>query len=653
MGIKYRPEIDGLRTLAVGSVIIYHMKLEVGGVALLPGGYLGVDIFFVLSGFLITSILLKELEDTGRVSLKKFYLRRAKRILPPLFLVILVSLPVAYTILLPSELERFSFSIWAALGFFSNGFWYLEQGEYGAQSALLQPFLHTWSLAIEEQFYVIFPVLLAVTYRFRVGLVIFSLIMLSLFVSEVTTYYKEDLSFFSPFSRAWELLAGSFLAWGMKHRSGRRGQWPFENAIPSVSIFSLFLAMIFLPLGRGGHPGLITLPVILATCGLLWYSKPEEPITKLLSTHIFVFFGKLSYSLYLWHFPVFAFGRLHFGNPDAIEISALLFFTIFISVLGYYVVERPFRFRTSPRILFCSMLGALCLVGYFSATVHLSGGMPSRFMAEGSPYVGHDFDNEKLRDESWSILDGLSSDPPLGSQGAREASRHEREDLWFSGSDNLRLLVVGNSHSKDVFNALYINRSTAEGFEVARYALGSNLGQDTESLILSPNFRNSDAVIFAHRFDSTALSQLITSIDIIQGAGKSVILLGSADEFPLQAGRNIFDWFAQRNLGAEDLREMNKFSFSKRSGLNDDLDQELISVAKNTGASFLSREGIVCSEEMGTCTLISSSGRKTMYDDNHWTLEGARVFGQRMVEAGWITKFGELKMSTQSLEHEN
>ena len=157
MSLTYRPEIDGLRSLAVLSVIVYHLKIVIGNGYLLPGGFLGVDLFFVLSGYLITKILLIELGETGRLDMGQFYLRRARRILPPLLLVIFVSIPAAWAILLPTELLRFSESLMASLFFLSNFFWFFTSSEYGAQSGLLQPFLHTWSLAIEEQFYMSHP----------------------------------------------------------------------------------------------------------------------------------------------------------------------------------------------------------------------------------------------------------------------------------------------------------------------------------------------------------------------------------------------------------------------------------------------------------------------------------------------------------------
>ena len=166
MKITYRPEIDGLRAVAVGAVILYHAQITMMNLQPFKGGFIGVDIFFVISGYLITSIILKELLTTGSFSFKYFYERRIRRILPALIFVMLVSLPFAWTYLLPSNLMDFSKSILYSLGFSSNFYFHYSEQLYGSESGLLKPFLHTWSLSVEEQFYIIFPLFLLIIFRY-------------------------------------------------------------------------------------------------------------------------------------------------------------------------------------------------------------------------------------------------------------------------------------------------------------------------------------------------------------------------------------------------------------------------------------------------------------------------------------------------------
>ena len=166
MKLTYRPEIDGLRAIAVGVVILYHAKITLFGYQPFKGGFIGVDIFFVISGYLITSIILKELVITGSFSFKNFYERRIRRILPALLFVMLVSLPFAWRYLLPGSFVDFSKSILYSLGFSSNFYFHYSGQQYGAESGLLKPFLHTWSLSIEEQFYILFPIVLLATFKY-------------------------------------------------------------------------------------------------------------------------------------------------------------------------------------------------------------------------------------------------------------------------------------------------------------------------------------------------------------------------------------------------------------------------------------------------------------------------------------------------------
>ena len=166
MKLHYRPEIDGLRAIAIGAVILYHAQITILGHQPFKGGFIGVDIFFVISGYLITSIILKELLTTGTFSFKYFYERRARRILPALLFVMLVSLPFVWIYLMPENLLDYSKSIIYSLGFSSNFYFWFSGQQYGADSGLLKPFLHTWSLSVEEQFYILFPIVLLITFKY-------------------------------------------------------------------------------------------------------------------------------------------------------------------------------------------------------------------------------------------------------------------------------------------------------------------------------------------------------------------------------------------------------------------------------------------------------------------------------------------------------
>ena len=220
--ITYRPEIDGLRAIAVLCVIIYHTDLNFFNFQILSGGFLGVDIFFVISGYLITSILLKEFNKTGKISLNYFYERRIRRILPAFLMVILISFFAAWFILMPLNFINFSNSAIASIIFLSNLFFWRTGQEYDAEDSLNIPLLHTWSLSVEEQFYIIFPLFLIFFLKFKKQIlekIILFLIFFSFFLAVYISNYNPSLSFYFIFTRLWELLLGSYLATTKKKKN--------------------------------------------------------------------------------------------------------------------------------------------------------------------------------------------------------------------------------------------------------------------------------------------------------------------------------------------------------------------------------------------------------------------------------------------------
>ena len=347
MKILYRPEIDGLRAIAVVAVILYHAQITIMGNQPFKGGFVGVDIFFVISGYLITSIILKELIISGSFSFKHFYERRIRRILPALLVVMLASLPFAWMYLIPTSFIDFSKSIFYSLGFSSNFYFHYSDQVYGAVSGLLKPFLHTWSLSVEEQFYILFPLTLLLTYKYCKKYLIHILILgfaISLGLAEWSSRNYPSISFYFLHTRMWELLAGSILAYfeiNLGHRSKHKA---LNIILPKVGFILIILTIIFFKL-YFSHPSLYTLIPVLGVCLIIWFSQKDELITKILSTKLFVGIGLISYSLYLWHFPIFAFARIKNLTHSHIDKIWLIFLSIILSIITYYFVEQPFRKR--------------------------------------------------------------------------------------------------------------------------------------------------------------------------------------------------------------------------------------------------------------------------------------------------------------------
>ena len=346
MKISYRPEIDGLRAIAVGVVILYHSKISLFGHRYFEGGFIGVDIFFVISGYLISSIILKELITKGSFNLKYFYERRVRRILPVLLIVMLVSFLFAWLFLLPNSFVDFSKSILYSLGFSSNFFFHYFGQDYYSPSGLFKPFLHTWSLSVEEQFYIIFPLTLLVIFKyFRKYLVLILIIgsLISLSLAEWTSRNLPSLSFYFLHTRLWELLIGSILGYCEIIRGHRSNYKTLNLILPLVGLLLICHSVFFFN-DQIFHPSILTLLPITGVSLIIWFSNKDEFITKILSSKLFVGIGLISYSLYLWHYPIFAFMRiteLSYENKTAQFFSIIILFILSIS--SYKLIEKPFR----------------------------------------------------------------------------------------------------------------------------------------------------------------------------------------------------------------------------------------------------------------------------------------------------------------------
>ncbi|MCB2137213.1 MAG: acyltransferase [Rhodobacteraceae bacterium] len=344
MAPSYRREIDGLRAVAVVPVMLYH-----AGVPGIPGGFLGVDVFFVISGFLITSLIVTALSE-GRFSFWEFYARRARRLLPALAAMLIICLPLAWATMLPKAFGAFGLSMGATAIFLSNvHFWQLTGYFDGA--SVHEPLLHTWSLSIEEQYYLVFPLLILLLWRTAPRRIVFAavavLALVSLAVSQWGWSYRPDVNYFFTPSRFWELLAGSLAA--LLSANGR-ALMPQSDRLRALAsqLESIGLAMILTAMvlfdDKTPHPALPTLWPVAGTMLVLLCAQHGGWATRLLSAPLCVGIGLISYSLYLWHQPVLVFSRLL--HPDLAGPGAIAFQLVVTFALGWAswrFVELPFR----------------------------------------------------------------------------------------------------------------------------------------------------------------------------------------------------------------------------------------------------------------------------------------------------------------------
>ena len=383
MKLKYRPEIDGLRAIAVISIIFYHARLVLFGKNYFSGGFLGIDIFFVISGYLITYLILIDLLFKNNFSFKIFYEKRIRRIFPLLFIVIIISFIFGFFLLIPSDFLYLSKSSLYSVFFLSNFFFTIQ--DYFAFKSLLIPLLHTWSLSVEIQFYIIISIIifLLVKHSKKNIILIFSLmIILSLVISTIYSQKNSIGSYYFIQYRIWEFLAGSILAI-LELRNKKR--IIFETKIVNEIILLIGILLIIFSIyffnDKTIHPSYLTIFPILGTCIVIWFSKENFLVTKFLSIKPIVSIGLISYSLFLWHYPIFAFYRYTYASGD--KLSKLIFFSalIVISIISFFLIERPFRNREkiSFNLLNKILLTLFLLIIASCLTVILNNGFSERY----------------------------------------------------------------------------------------------------------------------------------------------------------------------------------------------------------------------------------------------------------------------------------
>ena len=376
MSLNYRPDIDGLRGLAIISVILFHAEL-----AIFSGGYIGVDVFFVISGFLISQILLKDFQ-ARHFSLTRFYVRRIRRIFPALFTVLLVSSAVALWLLFPVELKAYGKSLLAATLFVSNYYFMFDSG-YFTYPAETKPLMHLWSLAVEEQFYIVFPLYLYLLQRFfkrRLGVITLLMLIASLLYSVLMINSVPMDTFYSAPARAWELLLGCVLAIYPKKS-------PFNSALANVLTIVGVSAIVYATLfynNRTIFPGLTALLPVVGSALIIYAADSDRNLVGwLLGSKLFRYTGLLSYSLYLWHWPVFVFYKMYAVRELSDTESMLLIVVTFVfSALSWKFIEQPFRQRRRlkpQKVVFLTAAGVMYGSAFFAVVLVVGQGFPDRY----------------------------------------------------------------------------------------------------------------------------------------------------------------------------------------------------------------------------------------------------------------------------------
>lgn len=450
MKLHYRPEIDGLRAVAVLPVILFH-----AGFASFGGGFVGVDVFFVISGYLITSLILKDLAE-DRFSFLDFYERRARRILPALFLVLVCTIPFAWQWMMPAELRTFSNTLVSVVLFFSNiRLW--QQTGYFDTAADLKPLLHTWSLAVEEQYYIVFPVALLLLWRFGRSRLVWSIALVaavSFAFSEYGSRAYPAANFFLLPTRAWELMAGALCAFPVLRPAVLR-----DNALAAAGLAAIAVS-VFVYDEATPFPSAYALLPVLGTCLVILFSREGTLVRALLASPALVGIGLISYSAYLWHQPLFAFARIRYmAEPPWPFMLLLSAASLGLAWLTWRFLEMPARRRgawplPTRRSAFATLAVAGGLLVGAGFLLHTKGGIMRDLWNLTHPaYAGT---SELLETALKQRNFGAGKDGEQHFSDCRFNTETVTPD-WMKQMDECRkaygpgILILGDSHAIDLY----------------------------------------------------------------------------------------------------------------------------------------------------------------------------------------------------------
>ena len=621
---EYRPDVDGLRAIAVLAVVLYHLGFDT-----FSGGFVGVDVFFVISGYLITGIIKRKLAEK-EFSLADFFLRRVRRLLPALIFTVACSFVAAFYLLPPPEMKDFGGSAIAALFSFSNIYFWSGSG-YFDTAALSKPLLHAWSLSVEEQFYLFWPLFLIAICKFRHaagGLILAAIGVVSLALSQYVVNESPSAAFFWMPFRVYEFSIGALLAWyGLgKSAPGMRQEFLLFTGLGLIgySIFTFTEDTLF--------PGVSALIPCLGAA-LVIHGGGAKWLGSLIRNRAMVFLGLISYSFYLAHWPIIVFFQYY--NVDAastVQTLGLLAASLTAGYLMYRFVETPFRsarFRSKGLGAMAAAYSAVLALLFFPAAY------------------------------AWSS-NGWTWRLPEELRKSVEVMVEERSNYWrdafanggsFSGNGR-KVYVIGNSYAVDIYNSLNaldgidarIDRSTGHECFAMRIPISADISFDCEDnfnqVLNTQGARDADYIVFTEKWrielgSDRYLRELQTTIEAVREINPQakLVLVGPRQSF---RDKPVY----QRILDFGRLHNVDKYLsnfYAHPMPAVEQFDQDLNNFSASVGAEYISTIDLFCNE--GLCRVTTPGDFMIYWDAGHWTNSGSEFFAERLVESGYADIF--------------
>lgn len=662
----YRPDIDGLRALAVLSVIVFHINKH-----LVPGGFVGVDTFFVISGFLITLHILRDME-LGQFSLVEFYRRRVKRIALPLLLVTGIVVLVAQLLMLPEDAQHTADSaIYSVLSLANVYFWLFQDTGYFAADSAQTPLLHLWTLGLEEQFYILWPLLLLLGYRAaraRTFLAGSAAIALASFVfAQIWFSHDASFTYYMLPTRAGELLAGALVAVGVLHGVERR--IPVRAVFPLAAVALLMLlGSMFVLNDEMVFPGLLALvPTCAAAMLILAGHCARNRVSNLLAFKPLVAIGLLSYSAYLWHWPLLAFYRYEHAEISQTAAWGILILTFVLAGLSYRLIERPARASAAPALRVVVMQYAIpaYLVACTALFVIYYDGFGIRWESIRGSIVADEYTEEPAEIAGQRLPESAAAsaiDPRVTLQYPKPKAAYQfdyvcqRERASFVDLHNPNC-VLGSGDNHEVRTILWGDSNAGHyvglvgaiarkaGFRFRNIEIEScpPLAGDPEPFVAArrladcrasselvlPDVQRADVVIIAASWSDYAsrserfFDQFFATVKGLTDAGKYVLILGKAPEI------KGYEWECVGKQGGLAAPGACPFISAPESYVLEANARLKAFSEKNRNVGFFDVTSYLCPG--GTCTAFDPQGAPIYFDAAHLSLPGSWQLGDEVL----------------------